>query len=124
METLQRNRRTITVFHNGIDIKHMTFFVALETRATMVLTQQILDEVLEYMGNSMKNLAREAFENLEIEGGIKEIEGFLQSQFDVRLENLLKAKNSSIHHLESGMKNLIIQRKQKIFEEIFNRHEN
>ncbi len=89
----------------------------------MVLTQQILDEVLEYIGNSMKNLAREAFENLEIEGGAKEIEGFLQGQFDVRLENLLKAKNSSIHHLESGMKNLIIQRKQKIFEEIFNGHE-
>ncbi|MCA9827805.1 MAG: hypothetical protein KC444_05355 [Nitrosopumilus sp.] len=90
----------------------------------MVLTQQILDEVLEYMENSMKNLAREAFENLEIQGGTKEIEGFLQSQFDVRFENLLKAKNSSIHHLESGMKNLIIQRKQKIFEEIFSRHEN
>lgn len=101
----------------------MELFVILETRATMVLTQQILDEVLEYMGNSMKNLAKEAFENWEIEGGIKEIEDFLQSQFDIRLENLLKAKNSSIHHLESGMKNLIIQRKQKIFEEIFNEHE-
>ena len=102
----------------------MTFFVVSETRITVVLTQQILDEVLEYMENSMKNLAREAFENLEIQGGTKEIEGFLQSQFDVRFENLLKAKNSSIHHLESGMKNLIIQRKQKIFEEIFSRHEN
>jgi len=90
----------------------------------MVLTQQILDDILEYMDNAMKNLAKDAFESLEIEGGMKGIENFLQNQFDIRLENLLKTKNSSIHHLESGMKNSIIQRKQKIFEEIFNQHKN
>jgi len=90
----------------------------------MVLTQQILDDILEYMENAMKNLAKDAFENLEIEGGMKGIEDFLQNQFDIRLENLLKTKNSSIHHLESGMKNSIIQRKQKIFEEVFNQYKN
>jgi len=90
----------------------------------MVLTQQILDDILEYMDNAMKNLAKDAFESLEIEGGMKGIENFLQNQFDIRLENLLKTKNSSIHHLESGMKNSIIQRKQKIFEEIFNQYKN
>jgi len=90
----------------------------------MVLTPQILEDILGYMENAMKNLAKETFENLEIEGGMKGIEDFLQNQFDVRLENLLKAKNSSIHHLESGMKNSIIQRKQKIFEKIFNQHKN
>jgi hypothetical protein len=90
----------------------------------MVLTPHILDDVLGYMENVMKNLAKEAFENLEIEGDMKGMEIFLHNQFDVRLENVLKAKNSSIHHLESGMKNSVIQRKRKIFEEIFNQYEN
>jgi len=88
----------------------------------MVLTPHILDDVLGYMENVMKNLAKEAFENLEIEGDMKGMEIFLHNQFDVRLENVLKAKNSSIHHLESGMKNSVIQRKRKIFEEIFNQY--
>jgi len=90
----------------------------------MVLTPHILDDVLGYMENVMKNLAKDAFENLEIEGDMKGMEIFLHNQFDVRLENVLKAKNSSIHHLESGMKNSVIQRKRKIFEEIFNQYEN
>jgi len=90
----------------------------------MVLTSQILEEILEYMSNSMNNLAKEAFENLEIDWEVNRIEDFLQNQFDVRLENLLEAKNSSIHHLESGVKNTIIQRKQKILEEVFNQYKN
>jgi predicted transcriptional regulator len=90
----------------------------------MVLTQKNLDDILEHMKNSMNNLAKESFENLEIEGDIKKIENFLENQFDIRLENLLATKNSSIHHLESGIKNLIIQRKQKMFEEIFNQYKN
>lgn len=55
------------------------------------MTSQILEGILEYMKNVMNNLAKDAFENLEI-GGIKEIENFLQNQFDVRLENLLGQK--------------------------------
>jgi hypothetical protein len=88
----------------------------------MVMTPQILEEILAYMENVMNNLAKEAIENMEIEENIKGIEDFIQNQFDIRLENLLGAKNSSIHHLESGMKNIVIQRKQKILEEIFNQY--
>jgi hypothetical protein len=83
----------------------------------------MLDEILEYLEKSINNLAKESFENLEIEGGLEGIENFLGNQFDVRLENLLVAKNSSIHHLESGMKNKVIQKKQGIISKIIN-HKN
>ena len=89
----------------------------------MTLTNQMLDEILEYLEKSINNLAKESFENLEIEGGLEGIENFLGNQFDVRLENLLVAKNSSIHHLESGMKNKVIQKKQGIISKIIN-HKN
>ena len=69
-------------------------------------------------------MAKDAFENLEVEVGFSGVENFLQNQFDVRLENLLVAKKSSIHHLESGMKNKIIQRKQIIFDNISEQYKN
>jgi len=90
----------------------------------MVLTQKTLDEILEYLDKITDNLAKDVFENLEIEGGFSGIESFLQNQFDIRLENLLVAKKSSIHHLESGMKNIVIQRKQIIFDRISKQHKN
>jgi len=90
----------------------------------MVLTEKILDEILSYLDNSINNLAKEAFENLELEGGFQGTEEFLQSQFDIRLENLLVVKKSSIHHLESGMKNKVIQKKQSIFENITKQYKN
>ena len=93
-------------------------------KALMVFTQKTLDEILEYLDKITDNLAKDAFENLEIEGGFSGIESFLQNQFDIRLENLLVAKKSSIHHLESGMKNIVIQRKQIIFERISKQHKN
>jgi|GEM_PF-273634 len=89
-----------------------------QTGVVMIMTPQILEDILGRMENVMNNLAKDVFEDLETEG-IKGMEDFLQNQFDIRLENLLVAKNSSIHHLESGMKNSVIQRKQKIFEKIF-----
>ena len=67
---------------------------------------------------AMNNLAKEALENLELEGVVEEMKNFLEGQFDVRLENLLIAKNSSIHHLESSVKNKIIQRKNEMLNEI------
>ena len=79
----------------------------------VTLTNKDLDPVLEYLEKSIQKLAIEAFENLELEGGFQGVKEFLQSQFDIRLENLLKAKDSSIHHLESGMKNRIIQKKTR-----------
>ena len=90
----------------------------------MVLTEKSLEEILSYLQNSINNLAKEAFENLELAGGFEGTNEFLQSQFDIRLENLLVAKKSSIHHLESGMKNKVIQRKQAIFENIAKQYKN
>jgi len=89
----------------------------------VVLTEKILEEILTYLEKSINNLAKEAFENLEFEGKVH-AENFLQNQFEIRLENLLAAKDSSIHHLESGMKNKIIQRKQKILEQISKQYKN
>jgi len=80
-----------------------------------LLTEETLEEIISYLEKSIKNLASETFANLEFEEGFQGAENFLQNQFDIRLENLLSAKSSSIHHLESGMKNKIIQRKQIIF---------
>ncbi len=82
-----------------------------------VLTEKTLEEILSYLEKSINNLAKEAFGNLEFDGEFQ-LKNFLQNQFEIRLENLLIAKSSSIHHLESGMKNKIIQRKQKIFDQI------
>jgi len=52
------------------------------------------------------------------------VKNFLENQFDIRLENLLIAKKSSIHHLESGMKNRIIQKKQEVIQSISKKYEN
>ena len=90
----------------------------------MVLTMEMLDEILDYLDKSLEKLASDAFENLEIEGGISGIMNFLQNQFDIRLENMLVVKKSSIHHLESGMKNRVIQRKQIILDRVSNEYKN
>ena len=88
-----------------------------------VLTEKILEDILAYLEKSINNLAKEAIENPEFE--VKsQAEGFLQNQFEIRLENLLVAKGSSIHHLESSMKNKIIQKKQLIFKKISKEYNN
>jgi len=84
----------------------------------------MLNDILEYLEKSISNLATDAFDNLEIEGGIQGVKNFLENQFDIRLENLLIAKKSSIHHLESGMKNKVIQKKQEIIENVSKKYEN
>ncbi len=102
---------------------HNIFF-GFKIRLIMaVLTEKTLEEILSYLEKSINNLAKEAIGNLEFEGEIQ-VENFLQNQFEIRLENLLMAKSSSIHHLESGMKNKIIQRKQKIFDQISKQYKN
>ena len=83
-----------------------------------LLSEKTLDEILSHVEKSINNLAKDAFKNLEIEGGLEGVVNFLTNQYDLRLENLLLSKNSSVHHLESAMKNKIIQRKQLIFENI------
>ncbi|RMW35238.1 MAG: hypothetical protein EA443_03220 [Nitrosopumilus sp.] len=89
-----------------------------------VLTEKIIDEILEYLEKSIKNLARDAFENLEVSGGFQGTIEFIENQFEIRLENLLVAKGSSTHHLESGMKNKIIQKKQGIVQDIAKQYKN
>jgi len=88
------------------------------------ILEKNIDELLSYLEKSMNNLAKDTFDNLEIEGGYQGVENFLQNQFDIRLENLLASKNSSIHHLESSMKNKIIQKKQLIFKKISEEYNN
>ena len=89
-----------------------------------VLSEKTIDEILEYLEKSITNLARDAFENLEVAGGFEGTINFLENQFEIRLENLLVAKGSSTHHLESGMKNKIIQKKQTIIQEITKQYKN
>jgi hypothetical protein len=108
-----KNRKKINNIFFGFKIKLIM----------AVLTEKTLEEILSYLEKSINNLAKESFENLEFEGKLH-AEDFLQNQFDIRLENLLVGKDSSIHHLESGMKNKIIQRKQKIFEQISKQYKN
>ena len=86
----------------------------------LLFDQKILDEILRYLEKSIAGLAMEAQESLEMEN-VERLKSFLEDQFDIRLENLLAAKNTSVHHLESGMKNRIIQRKRQILESILNR---
>ena len=89
-----------------------------------VLSHEVLKDILDYLEKSINNLAIDGADNLEIEGGIEGMKNFLENQFDIRLENLLISKNSSIHHLESGMKNLVIQKKQEIIENILKQFNN
>ena len=86
----------------------------------LLFDQKILDEILRYLEKSIAGLAMEAQESLEMEN-VERLKSFLEDQFDIRLENLLAAKNTSIHHLESGMKNRVIQRKRQILESILDR---
>ena len=83
-----------------------------------VITEKVVSDLLDYLEKSIQNLAKDTFENLEFGEGFDGANNFLQNQFDIRMENLLTAKQSSLHHLESGMKNKIIQRKEKLFYEI------
>ena len=88
------------------------------------ILEKNIDEILSYLEKIINNLAKDVFDNLEIEGGFQGVDDFLQNQFDVRLENLLVSKNSSIHHLESAMKNKIIQKKQSVFKKISEQYKN
>jgi len=82
-----------------------------------VLTEQTLNDILQYLEKSINSLSAEGLDNLEINSE-NELKNFLENQFDIRLENILIAKNSSIHHLKSGMKNTVMQKKQEIIQKI------
>jgi len=78
----------------------------------LVLTEKTVEEILNYLDNSIAKLASDTLITTEFQMGNDELEQFLASQYDIRLDNLLQRKHSNIHHLESGLKNKTIQRKQ------------
>jgi hypothetical protein len=84
----------------------------------MVLNEKTLNDILTYLENSVGNLAKDTMTSHEFQMSSDDLMQFLSGQYDVRLDNLLQRKNSSIHHLESGMKNKTIQRKQILLDNI------
>ena len=82
----------------------------------MVLSADDVEEILAYLEKSVTRLAGEASENLGMKGD--SLEDFLRGQFDLRLDRMLEAKNSNIHHIESGMKNMVVQKKQALLDGI------
>ena len=80
-----------------------------------MINDEQLDEILGSLDNSAKNLAMlHAHEYTDW----LSMKNYLDKQYEDRLENLLVEKGTSIHHLESGMKNRVIVRKHQIFSEI------
>ena len=86
----------------------------------MVLNEKILDEILHYLDDSVSKLAKDSMNSPEFQMETKELKQFLSNQYDVRLANLLQGKNSDVHHLESGLKNKTIQRKETLLAGIIN----
>jgi hypothetical protein len=78
----------------------------------MILTEKTIDEILNYLDSSITKLAQDSVSSPEFQMDNTSLEQFLSNQYDIRLANLLQRKNSNIHHLESGTKNKIIQRKK------------
>jgi len=75
----------------------------------MVINYTILDEILNYLDDSMNTIfLQNDFTEWD------SLKNFLEGQYDIRLDSLLRGKKSSIHHLESGMKNKVIMRKQRL----------
>ncbi len=87
----------------------------------MVLTEKILDEILNYLDDSVSNLAKDTLSSHEFQMETGDLKQFLSNQYDIRLANLLQGKNSNVHHLESGMKNKTIQRKEFLLTGIINK---
>ena len=82
------------------------------------MTEKKINEILNSLDYSITELAKEALESLEFQSNFEEVKNFLSSQYEIRLQNILEANNTSIHHLESGIKNKIIQRRQRTLENI------
>lgn len=79
----------------------------------MVINEEILVEILNKIDDSMDELvAQQKFKDWI------EMEGFLDAQYDSRLESMLQGRSSSINELESRMKNKFIVRKQRLFDHL------
>ncbi len=76
----------------------------------MVVNEETLIEILNKIDDSMDELvAKQKFKDWV------EMEGFLDVQYDSRLESMLRGRSISIDDLESVMKNRFIVRKQRLF---------
>lgn len=84
----------------------------------MVITEKILDDILNYLDDSISKLAKDSMNSPEFQMETSNLKQFLSNQYDIRLANLLKGKNSDVHHLESGLKNKTIQRKETLLTDI------
>ena len=91
------------------------FFDLIFSCYFMGINDETLNEILDSLENSMKNLA---FLHLHEHSDWPKMKDFLEQQYETLLENLLEDKATSIHHLESGIKNTIIVKKNKIFESL------
>ena len=79
----------------------------------MLLNEEIVLEILNQIDDSMNELvAQQKFQDW------LEMEGFLDAQYDSRLESILKGKSSCIDDLESDMKDRIQVRKHRLFEHL------
>ena len=78
----------------------------------MAINESILYEILDSLDNSMKNLV---FLHLHEHKDWLGMKNFLDQQYEALLENMLNEKSTSIHHLESAIKNSIIVRKHELF---------
>ncbi|HSB50578.1 MAG TPA: hypothetical protein VLC72_04540 [Nitrosopumilaceae archaeon] len=76
----------------------------------MVVDEETLVEILNKLDDSMDDLvAQQKFKDWV------EMEGFLDIQYESRLESMLRGRSSCIDDLESEMKKRFIVRKQRLF---------
>ena len=76
----------------------------------MVVDEEILVEILNNLDDTMDELvSQQKFKDWA------EMEGFLDIQYQSRLESILRGKSSSFEDIEPEMKNRSILRKQRLF---------
>ena len=79
----------------------------------MIVDEEIVVEILNKIDDSMDELvAQQKFKDWV------EMEDFLDSQYQSRLESILRGKSSSINDLKPEMKNKIKERKQRLFDHL------
>lgn len=79
----------------------------------MTVDAEILVEILNKLDDFIDELvAQQKFQNWT------EMEGFLNAQYESRLDSILKGKSSSIDALDYGMKDKITARKKRLFDHL------
>ena len=88
-----------------------------------VLTEENLSNILEYLEKSIANLATDAFDNLEIEGGIQGVKNFLENQFDILMLQVQFIKDNQEFVLEGLAKRNFANAKE-IIESVSKKYDN